>query len=694
MGFAAESKKLIDQNSFDSVEALWMERMEKEPRDVGEFLETAKMLRKAGERDLADALLDLLGEALYERKAWPERLEVLKEIGRLTRKPDKLRPALEEALTHTLGSRPSFDRVMEHAKFSEPGSNPVERAEKVETWLSLDEGEIFYMSGRGIGVVTDLNPDLGVCRLDFENEKRVSVPLGAASRFLTPIPSDHVLHGKIDDADRLRGEALAAPAEFFGAILRSFGRPMQASEVKDAMIGILPSGKWSSWWNAARKHPQIVVTGSGSKATYSWSESTGEAEQSIREEFERAAPRERLDLARRHSGRSVELSDEFARTLAADADRIAASDPALAWEILATLEKLPGDYRAETDPGSLLQGPAAARVVTSIPDRLLRERALQTVRDEHPEWLKLFSEIFFAEEDPRVVSVLVSMLEQAGHFDVRDRLIDETLRYPRRHPRAFFWYVKSLHDSAEELPDRANYTMLQHILEALSMDQFSAYRSRMREFFDKGGLAVRIVMQTDDEESARKLFETMERYGALEEYRRENMKGAILLKFPKLREPVVELVYATAESLQEKRKEFDRLKNVEIPATLKAIQVAREMGDLRENFEYKAARQRQEYLAARVSELQSELSRVRVLDPAEIDTSEVRVGTTTALRNGDIRRDVTILGPWESDPERGIYSNQSEVAKAMVGRHIGEIVSFMGNDYLIEGIARWTERQA
>ncbi len=140
-----------------------------------------------------------------------------------------------------------------------------------------------------------------------------------------------------------------------------------------------------------------------------------------------------------------------------------------------------------------------------------------------------------------------------------------------------------------------------------------------------------------------------------------------------------------------KREELDHLKRVEIPANSKALQAAREMGDLRENFEYKAARQRAEYLSARVGELAGEISRVQVVDPAQVDTMAVRVGAKVVLSNGDVRRDVTILGPWESAPEHGIYSNQSEVAKALIGHVAGDIVSFMGNDYQIESIRRWTE---
>jgi len=92
-----------------------------------------------------------------------------------------------------------------------------------------------------------------------------------------------------------------------------------------------------------------------------------------------------------------------------------------------------------------------------------------------------------------------------------------------------------------------------------------------------------------------------------------------------------------------------------------------------------------------VGELQSELSRVRVLDPALIDVSQARVGTKISLSNGDVHRDVVILGPWESDPEHGVYSTQSEVAKKLMGHAAGEIVSFMGNDYVIGKIRVWNE---
>jgi len=307
----------------------------------------------------------------------------------------------------------------------------------------------------------------------------------------------------------------------------------------------------------------------------------------------------------------------------------------------------------------------------------------------HPEWPKVFSEVFFIDEDPRILSLIITSLEEEGHAELRDRLIDETLRYPRRHPRAFYWFVKQLNEQ-ETLSEKANYTLLFQIVDAISSDEFSAVRARLKDMFDHGGLILRIISGVDNEEQARKLVETLDRYGAIEEYRRETAKHAALMKFPHLREPEAEPVYATAQSLEQKRAELTNLKTVEIPANSRALQAAREMGDLRENFEYKAARARAEYLSARVGELASEISRVQVLNPEQVDTSIVRVGTKVALTNGDVRREVTILGPWESAPEHGVYSNQSDVAKALLGHATGDLVTFMGNDYQIESIRIWS----
>ena len=115
------------------------------------------------------------------------------------------------------------------------------------------------------------------------------------------------------------------------------------------------------------------------------------------------------------------------------------------------------------------------------------------------------------------------------------------------------------------------------------------------------------------------------------------------------------------------------------------------MGDLRENFEYKAARQRHEYLSARVEALKGDLGRVRTFDPSSIDSSEVRIGSSLELESGGETRSLTILGPWESAPERGIISYDSELGQSLLGSKVGDVVEIDGEKCEVRHVGVWSQ---
>ena len=115
-------------------------------------------------------------------------------------------------------------------------------------------------------------------------------------------------------------------------------------------------------------------------------------------------------------------------------------------------------------------------------------------------------------------------------------------------------------------------------------------------------------------------------------------------------------------------------------------------GDLRENFEYHAARQRQEMLSSRAKTLHDELQRARALDPASIDPSVIRVGTRvqlTALHAGEMPLHLTILGPWDSDPAQGIVSYLAPAVDALMGKRVGDAVRFGEQDFRVARIDVW-----
>src|SRR4051794_19271672 len=111
MPFRDTAQQLVQQKKFEDVESLWMSQLDSDPSDVDAFLSTAKALRKAEQRTQSDTLLGLLADALKDRKQWLQRLQVLKEIGRLSRHPATIRPQIEEALRKSYGDRKSFARA-------------------------------------------------------------------------------------------------------------------------------------------------------------------------------------------------------------------------------------------------------------------------------------------------------------------------------------------------------------------------------------------------------------------------------------------------------------------------------------------------------------------------------------------------------------------------------------------------------
>ena len=186
------------------------------------------------------------------------------------------------------------------------------------------------------------------------------------------------------------------------------------------------------------------------------------------------------------------------------------------------------------------------------------------------------------------------------------------------------------------------------------------------------------------------MLRALDRVAGLEEHRRATVREALLMKFPGLRAPAREYVYATAEAIEARRQEVVHLKQVELPANAIAMKTAKEHGDLRENFEYHAARQKHEYLSARIAQLADELTRSRALDPAKIDTSEVRVGTRVRLRDeAGAEREATILGPWDSKPEEAIYSYQSEFAERLLGAKTGDRINLAEGPVEVVSIAPW-----
>ncbi|MBJ6977811.1 MULTISPECIES: transcription elongation factor GreA [unclassified Luteimonas] len=134
----------------------------------------------------------------------------------------------------------------------------------------------------------------------------------------------------------------------------------------------------------------------------------------------------------------------------------------------------------------------------------------------------------------------------------------------------------------------------------------------------------------------------------------------------------------TAQGAQRLRAELDELKSVQRPAVINAIAEARAHGDLKENAEYHAAREQQGFIEGRIKQLESELSHAQVIDVTSLNVGDkVVFGARVLLADEETGNETRyqIVGDLEADIKLGLIAISSPVARALIGKHAGDVVT-------------------
>ena len=132
----------------------------------------------------------------------------------------------------------------------------------------------------------------------------------------------------------------------------------------------------------------------------------------------------------------------------------------------------------------------------------------------------------------------------------------------------------------------------------------------------------------------------------------------------------------TAGGYQTLDDELKRLKTIERPAVIAAISEARQHGDLSENAEYHAAKERQGWIEGRIAEIEDKIARAQVIDVSKLSGKQVKFGATVSVVDEDTEEEARyqIVGDHEADVKEGRISLSSPLSRAMIGKEVGEVV--------------------
>ncbi|MCI0411886.1 GreA/GreB family elongation factor [bacterium] len=686
---------LVEEEKYDELEDRWLDQMTSGQLGVEESLYIARLLGRNKEKERAGLLLGLLADHFREKENWTGRFRVLAEIARHSADPKKvedLKDQIEESLKRLYPDAPSFSQILHHFHFHEIRTPDEIKPclDKVQQWLSHDIGRLFYEPGRGVGKVREINLNLGFVRIDFENRKDVAVDV--ADSDLLALLKGHILREKMEQPDALRERLLELPERSLGELLQQMARPMSVSEIKDC-FSIVPENRWAKWWTSAKKNPQVLVEGKGAQATFSWISSSELADESIKKAFGEANPKMRLELVKQHASRSSELKAFFEEQLHHIAKSSWSNQD---WPVALDLLDLISKSSLHADVGYTFEGVLGAAesrsLLSQIENANLKLRILEGYKRIYPDrFREIFSYALLHEENPRILSYAYETLQNESPREL-ENLLDQALRMPHSHPGIFSWMcqkgeVEGMDLLNDPIGRRLDGKFLTTLLSVLDDPELSGHRNRIKKALENG-LLINILGSNVDQDTAGRAIDILEHSSSIEDYRRDRWKNVVRMRFPEFKRKE-EWVFSTKEATEKKRLELEHLVKVELPTNRKAVGEAAALGDLSENHEYKAARERQEYLINRVQQLQNDLGRVRILEPGKADTSEVRPGTCVTLLQNSQKVVVTILGPWDSNPKENIFSYQSPIGINLIGKSPGDQVQWNDTVWIIERIDPW-----
>lgn len=657
-------KRLAESGDWAALEEKWIDCLSEDELDVDLLLDITDVVARR-DRKRVVLLLGVLAEELAEREE-DDKLERVVRSG-LQWAPNN--EAFASVVLQLLKRRYKDSAFLESAlKFSNltSGKDILDGWRRFEALMVLREGHYVQHHAWGAGKVVEMDHLSEEVVIDFSSRVGHRMKWSMAVQSLEPLDADHVLAHSVDRADAL---SAMQPVELLILALRSIGGEGDAKEIRRLVEPVIDKGSWPSWWSKARsqaKQEQTIRTTLTRPVKLRWTGSSGiKADEDPVEELRRLPFKVLLSVAPRIAKETGRFED-VRRLVKAKLMVSAKSDELMAESFLA-LEIL-GDPTAEASLEELLSSSEdPVGLIRSVRQLEYRRRGLDILEALRPEQLQATRyELFVASNDPKDWQMVTERMSEEEKAD----LVWSIRRHLPEAANAYFWLMRQGdHDYPVPYPKLERVTTLLDLV-----TQVRSLANPIAAYFSEHDILVQ-ALRDAGHERAGELRRLVRDTHQLPVTIREEMARAIGEFYPELREESSFILVSEA-GYERRGEELRKLVKDELPQNKRAIAEARAHGDLRENFEYKAAKEQQERILARITEIEQELSRARLLRPEDVDISAVTPGCRISLvGNEGLRRTVTILGPWDSAPDRDIYSYLAPAMEQFLGKTVGERVS-------------------
>ncbi len=610
-----------------------------------------------------------------------------------------------EAISAIVAKHPALKASKAKLEAMEPGSYVVHRS-----W--------------GFGQIKEYDESDQKLVIDFKGKKAHHMDPVFCVTSMEVLPAKHILARKETEPAKVKALVEDDPVQLVIDTLSAYpNKAASAIELEIVLTQVVGEEKFKRWFANVKKQlikdPRVSVPAKKIEC-YIVRDEPVSAESEILEEFTNTrSARRRISLAEDLLAASIK--DDAKAGLAQvlngiteavrDSNQLDAAERLYGAFVRDELAKILGHDNSTATPSQpdLIK---EVRGLTAIAEKIpvhFQSRFLELVKETHPlEWREIVFALLKTSQG-KFTTECINFLMENGQADelaaaLKRWKTEQNLRAP-----VLLWVIKNRHSKkfSKLLNELVTPRLLGAIFFAIDYEALQSAGTRripLGEVLSDDPDLIGDLLSTADTETARDLANSLLLNQGFEELTKKSLLARFIKLFPSLQSLVSgeseakdEQFLVSRESYERKRIEYEEIVSKRIPDNSKAIAVAREHGDLKENSEFKMAKQDQSVLMGQKAQLERDLARARITDFAEAGTDAVSVGTIVDLRDVATGKAVrySVLGAWDSDPDNHRIAYKTPLGQAIMGKKIGEHVKLKigtaHQEFQISGITRYID---
>ena len=696
--------RYINRRSYTAVKDTWARLVELVPQEIDFFYHVQRKIADHLGAERGAALMQDLYDYYKQEQDWNTAIDILKLVLASDDKDNWARKEIVECFRAKYASHSQLEEYIKVSNLTQGWRNIFEAIDDFEKHISFDEGNFVFHRTWGVGRIAKVNND--ELTIDFAKKRGHTMSLKMGITALQTLDKEHIWVLKsIMKREELAAKVKTNPEWALKTIIRSFDNNCDFKRIKHELVpSLLNTGEWTTWSTKARKivkeNPEFGINPSNIDF-YTVHTRPISIDEKLSNEFKAQKNFfERVDIIFNIMENGDTDSDgfqdmfnyfeSFLKAFSQVNEQVIAAYLVVSKLTTALPHLSAAKHHNFAELFAQIENPAA--IYTALENKELRSAYLRNIKNLVSDWSDQYIRLF-----PVVLSVEVlnPLLEE--YPEKVKELVLTCYKDYKEYREAVIWFFKNA--QAEQwfkdlhIDYEHQIIVLIHILD-ITYREIASRRNTTENrkinkqihtiLFGKDALLENFILK-HDEDTITRLYTLVSDIKDLDAPIKMQLRNRILEKYKNFKffdeaEKTVtgRGLIVTSKMLDEKKKELQRLMEVEIPRNSKEIGFALSLGDLRENSEYKAAKEEQSRLNNTLTRLQEELERAQIFDPTTITTTRVGFGTVVLLEKPDSheKETYTILGPWESDPENGIISYMSPLGTNLLNHKAGETLSF------------------